>query len=79
VVRLGGESSVLVGVSDMKNAQKIKHALRRFGLGSLWERGVFGEVARPELGAGKINEKNIRAGNATLLLLFLLAGATAEG
>lgn len=24
---------MLVGVSDMKNAQKIKHALRHFGLG----------------------------------------------
>jgi len=47
VVRLGvecegeGEGSVLVGVSDMKNAQKIKHALRRFGLGSFVGAGCF--------------------------------------
>lgn len=35
-----GRGSVVVGVSDMKNAQKIKHALRHFGLGS--SRGICG-------------------------------------
>lgn len=61
---LGGVGHV--GVSDMKNAQKIKHALRHFGFGFAagqrvgvqWmgvvgcrDGGlVFGEVGRPELG-----------------------------